>query len=232
MIFGSVQRKIALVWRKNGPEISALFSGKMPQFIWSSGVKGIGDEMPVFVFHQVTPDHLEKQFQYLTSNEYKTLTADELQEAVCNYTEKENFIAITFDDAAWSFWAYAFPLLKKYKLKSILFVSPGLISEDPAIYPNLDDVWEGRCSTDDVSNRGKTQTLCTWRELVIMHESGNVDIQSHSVTHARIPISGRVMDFLHPDFDSGSFGNVGMPVSSLDDPKYPERQNVCPATVH
>jgi hypothetical protein len=57
-----------------------------------------------------------------------------------------------------------------------------------------------------------------------MHASGAVDIQSHSATHALVPISPRVVDFLRPDFDTNPFGNVNVPLSVLDDPRQPERR--------
>lgn len=55
-----------------------------------------------------------------------------------------------------------------------------------------------------------------------MHESGIVDIQSHSLTHARIPVSPQVVDFLHPNFDV-QLCRMGIPISSKDDPIRPER---------
>jgi hypothetical protein len=212
-------------YEKNFPDIKELITGRMPYFIYrSKNTKADHHEIPVFVFHQVDPDHLEKQFRFIKSNGYQTLAADDLAEAVGGHKNEERFIAITFDDATWSFWAYAFPLLRKYKIQAILFVSPALIPEDETHYPNLEDYWKGGCRIDEIFRRGKDQPLCTWRELVKMHNSGNVDIQSHSLTHSRVPISNKVEGFFSPDFDVGSFGNIKIPVSSLDDPKYPERK--------
>lgn len=212
-------------YEKNVPDLMAFLTGKMPHFIYQSKWSNSNyHEIPVFVFHQVVPGYLEKQLLYFKSNGYRTLTADALEEAVCGRTKEERLVAITFDDAAWTFWAYAFPLLQKYKFQAILFVSPGIIPEDPIKYPNLNDVWQDTCTLNDVSKRGNIQPLCTWRELDIMHRSGNVDIQSHSLTHSYVPVSQRLVDFLHPNFDVGTFGNVKIPVLSLDDPKLPERK--------
>ena len=212
-------------YEKNFSDIKEFITGRMPYFIYrSKNTSANHDEIPVFVFHQVEPDHLEKQFRFIKSNGYQTLAADALAEAVRWLKNEERFIAITFDDATWTFWAYAYPLLRKYKMQAILFVSPALIPEDETHYPNLEDFWKGGCSFDKISRRGKVQPLCTWRELVKMHDSGNVDIQSHSLTHSRVPISNKVEGFFSPDFDVGSFGNVKIPVSSLDESKYPERK--------
>lgn len=224
MIFGSMRRKIVTVWRKNGPEIYAICSGKIPRFIRASGDNDTGDEVPVFVFHHVDHEYFEEQLQYIKSNNYKTLDADGLERAIRSSAHKERLIALTFDDAVWSFWAYAFPLLQKYELQAVLFVSPGIISDDSTRYPNLKDVWDRKCSLEDLVERSRKQPLCTWKELSLMHQSGNVDIQSHSMTHALVPVSNSVEGFISPGFNAGSFGNVRVPVSSLDNPKKPARE--------
>jgi peptidoglycan/xylan/chitin deacetylase (PgdA/CDA1 family) len=69
------------------------------------------DEIPVFVFHEVAPRRLETQLLYLRSNGYCTLDADELEAAAKGGIRKEREVALTFDDATWTFWMYAYPLL-------------------------------------------------------------------------------------------------------------------------
>lgn len=49
-----------------------------------------------------------------------------------------------------------------------------------------------------------------------MHESGVVDVQSHSLTHVRVPVSPRILDFVHPGFDP-YYGNFDIPLSVLDE---------------
>jgi peptidoglycan/xylan/chitin deacetylase (PgdA/CDA1 family) len=216
----SIKRSI----EKNLPEIRTLITGKMPKFIYDAGEAAFRDnELPVFVFHQVVPEYFEKQLQYIKSNNYRTLSADDLEREIRSSPNNERTIGLTFDDAVWSFWAYAFPLLQKYEMQAILFVSPGITSDDSTEYPSLKDVWDGRCSLEDIVERGREQPLCTWKELTEMHQSGNVDVQSHSMTHALVPVSNSIEGFISPGFKAGSFGNVRVPISSLDDPRNPER---------
>ncbi len=202
----------------------ALLTGQMPSFVTQrEGTFPLG-EVPVFVFHAVEPTRLEAKFLYLQTNNYRTLDADELEAACREGVRKGREVALTFDDATWTFWAYAFPLLKKYGLRSVLFAIPGIVPDDSTPYPNLEDVCAGRRTEEELEGRGKIQPLCTWRELSIMHESGIVDVQSHSLTHARVPVSSHLVDFLHPDFDTDFYGNVNVPISSLDIPEKPERK--------
>jgi hypothetical protein len=208
---------------KNGPEVRALLTGGMPAFVTRSTVS---DRVPVFFFHGVEPALFEAQLRYLRANGYRTLDADELEARLRGETGRGagREVALTFDDATWTFWAYAFPLLQRYQARAILFAIAGLVPEDPTDYPSLDEVWAGRCTVDGLRGRGVVQPLCTWRELEALHASGIVDIQSHSLTHSLVPVSARVRDFVHPAFDAGLYANADLPLSSLDDPERPERR--------
>jgi peptidoglycan/xylan/chitin deacetylase (PgdA/CDA1 family) len=213
--------RVRQAWRKNGPEIKALLSGRMPAFARGGRVVA---QVPVFTFHEVEPAQFEAQLTYLRANGYRSLDADQLEDALRTGGHADGAVALTFDDANWTFWAVAFPLLRRYGFQAILFAIPGLVPDDPTHYPNLDDVWAGRCPLSELQARATVQPLCTWRELAVMAESGLVDIQSHSLTHSRIAVSPRVVDFLRPDFDTYLFGNANVPVSVSDHPERPERR--------
>jgi peptidoglycan/xylan/chitin deacetylase (PgdA/CDA1 family) len=207
-----------------GLRIKAVLTGDMRAFFTRVTAAPCSGEVPVFLFHAVKPAQLDIQLRYLQVNGYCTVDADALETIVRMSPRNERAIALTFDDATWTFWAYAFPLLKRYGFRAILFVIPGIVPDDLEHYPNLDDVWSGDCTMADVENRGRIQPLCTWRELRTMHDSGMVDIQSHSLFHSRVAISPRLVDCLYPGFDTDFYGNVNVPISSLDDPHYPSRK--------
>jgi peptidoglycan/xylan/chitin deacetylase (PgdA/CDA1 family) len=222
-MMGKVVRHLGRSFEKNAPEIKAFLTGQMPSFVTQRRGSTLLGEVPVLVFHDVEPEILDTQLLYLRSNGYRTLDAEALQVAAQGSMSKRRQVALTFDDATWTFWAYAYPLLKKHDFRAILFVIPGIVPEDSTVYPGLEDVWDGRYSRGDLDRRGKIQPLCTWRELAIMHGSGIVDVQSHSLTHARVPVSPRLVDFLHPGFDT-YISNLNVPISALDDPEHPERR--------
>lgn len=211
------RRRLSRIVEKNGEEIRALFEGRMPRFVLGSGVAD--GEVPVFVFHDVTPDAFGEQLRFLVENGYRTIDAGTL----VSERRPARGVVLTFDDATWTFAAYAFPLLRRYGCRAVLFVIPGLVPDDATRYPSLDDVDTGGVTLDAVSARGARQPMCTRRELLAMHASGLVDIQSHSLTHQRVPVSPSVVDFLHPGFDADTYGNVRIPVSVLDDPGAPVR---------
>jgi hypothetical protein len=204
-----IRERVRQSWRKNRPEILALCSGRLRCLLSAP--------LPAFVFHSVEPKRFEDQLRFLTKNAYSTVTGERLLEILQGKAEKPSKnVVLTFDDATGSFWATAYPLLKKYGFQAILFAIPGLVPKDTQHYPNLDDVWEGRANTSDILQRESMQPLCTWRELQLMHESGVVDIQSHSMTHSRVFVKPELVDFLHPDFDTDFYGNVNIPVTQSD----------------
>ena len=220
------QRKLDTIWQKNGEKISAILTGNMPYSLKGSPPQqNTKTEIPVFCFHSVEPKRFEKQLQFLATNGYSTVDSDSLFEILkegCG--NKHKTVALTFDDATGSFWVTAFPLLKKYGFKAILFAIPGLVPEDNQIYPNLEDVWAGRTTFEEIAHREHVQPLCTWSELLAMHRSGIVDIQSHSLTHSRINISPKVVDFIHPRFDTYFYENINVPISRYDNIERPLRQ--------
>ena len=219
---GKLLRHFGRLYEKHVDEAKALLSRQLPSFISRDVVSQHLKAIPVFVFHDVEPERLDRQLSYLCSNGYRSLNANDLvKECDLDITKKPR-VALTFDDATWTFWTYAFPLLKKYDLCATLFVIAGIVPEDDAVYPTLEDFWAGRCTQGDLAKRKRIQPLCTWKELAAMHESGIVDIQSHSTTHARIPISPVIVDFLHTNF-STYYCNLNVPISSLDNPSQPER---------
>ncbi|MCB0165120.1 MAG: polysaccharide deacetylase family protein [Anaerolineae bacterium] len=218
------RRKIESIWTKNGAEFQAAINGTLPRFFSASTPDEVENEIPVFCFHSVEPDLFEQQLRYLADNGYRTVNSDTLTNAIRGKTsDTARSVALTFDDATGSFWAVAFPLLKKYGFSAILFVIPGLVPDVDHAYPTLEDVWQGRASYEDVANRENIQPLCTWPELLAMHRSGLVDMQAHSLTHARINISPTVVDFIHPDFDPYFFNNIAIPVPINDSVEQPER---------
>jgi hypothetical protein len=213
---------------KNGAELRAFLTGSFPRYLTTHKFDDLQGEVPVFVFHSVQPGRFEAQLKYLVENDYSTLDADELLDATLAGKASQRKVALTFDDATASAWTVAHPLLKKYGLQGILFAIPGLVPEPNTCSPTLEDVWKGQADLDEVMARERSpdrrQQLCTWPELQAMQAAKSFDIQAHSMTHARIHISPRVVDFLHPGFDTYFFHNVNIPVSSTEQTENPERE--------
>jgi hypothetical protein len=152
-----------------------LATGCYPAFLFGGSV---GDQLPVFHFHEVTEDWLEPRLRYLVENGYHTVTCDEIQRLViAGVRPGGQAVALTFDDAWSSAWSVAMPLLKKYSLRAIVFAIPGRIADD-----------------------GRHSPFVSWSELGEMHASGVFDVQSHTRSHEMIFCSDVVVDFVTPAF--------------------------------
>lgn len=151
--------------KKNGPELHALFTNGLPTFLTARNPKPLQNEIPVFCYHIVFKDAFQRDLQFLADNAYKTINADELTNWLTGQTDLEaKTVVLTFDDGAVNFYRIAYPALQAYQQKAVLFVSPAL----------------HRAAAQETATDNRP---CTWEELREMHQSGLVDIQSHTLEH-------------------------------------------------
>ncbi len=144
--------------------------------------------IPVLLYHNIadvfpendlllniSPARFEQHMDMLAKKGYHTIDFAQYQA----WLEKkaslpENPIIITFDDGYLSNYTYAYPVIKKYGMKSTIFVITSRMGENGTTYPHF-----------------------TWEQAKIMQESGIVDIQSHTHTHQlmnRIAISDAIFE--------------------------------------
>ena len=168
-----------------------LATGCYPSFLFGGSTDKI---LPVFHFHDVTPRYLEPYLTYLTESGYQTVTS----EAIADFALKgvhpgSNRVALAFDDAWLSLWTVAFPLLKKYSLSAIAYVSPGRVPDADRPRPALQNSG-GQLSAGDA------ERFASWPELKALHESGIVDIQAHTYGHSTVFCDDKVTGFVTPDY--------------------------------
>ena len=196
---------------------SSIFYYRRPEFF----IRNINEDdlgIPVFTYHSIanenTPDSVKasafyKHLEYLIDNDYKTLNANEFyQHIVNNKTIPKKSVVITFDDGRASLWTTAFPIIRKFGVKVICFLTPQDMLDqgtrlciEPDDLPSID---ENHSLLDvDLSNN----PLINWEETQKMYSSGLVDFQSHTYGHKKIYISGKIVDFINPDFNYGIMGD-------------------------
>lgn len=127
--------------------------------------------IPVLMYHSIaphpkskfrmTPERFENDLQTMVRKGYMPITATDLRQAYEKGTSlPARPILITLDDGYQDSYTYALPLLKKYRAKATIFVITNTISRYPA--------------------------YLKWPEIKKMEQSGLVDIESHTVTHANL----------------------------------------------
>jgi hypothetical protein len=184
-----ISRLIKRIYAKNRHEVMGLLLRRYPAFILSDHCEH-PTGIPAFVFHEVSAETFVPMLQFLADNQYATLTADDYVE--CRLKQEKNKareVLLTFDDGHKSLYTHAFPALKKFGLKAVAYIVPGMIPDN------------------GYSDNGK-ETVCNWNEIREMHESGVIDFQSHSMYHHSISSSNQVVDFVSPRMRPSLFDDV------------------------
>jgi peptidoglycan/xylan/chitin deacetylase (PgdA/CDA1 family) len=167
---------------------------------------------PVFYYHSVAPAlfdnwilkfltiklaNFERQMAYLKDRNMRSIFMDEwlrIRRGQQAATGRE--VCLTFDDGLLDNWVYVYPVAKKFGQRFTIFVSPECIEPRRGVRPTLEDVWNGACKPEELEGLG----YVTWDELKIMQESGVVDVQSHTMTHAKYVSSPALRGFYYGGF--------------------------------
>lgn len=206
--FQSFYNKLRKGYKKNYREYFALKNRLYPQFVFDDNIKSINDEIPVFTLHSVNPIKFEEQLKFLSVNGYSTLKADEFYQCLIGEKKiEERTILLTFDDGWKNFYTVVYPLLTKYNFAAICFIIPSLISEKVSADLASKDFDQKNFQ----SIIPDSKELCSWKEINEMHKNGIIDFQSHSLNHCLIYTSDKIVDFLHPKFDSYAM-NLDVPL--------------------
>ncbi|MEH6550810.1 MAG: polysaccharide deacetylase family protein [Pseudomonadales bacterium] len=158
----------------NGPEgstgqvVAVPLSPVNQGSIYTNGYRTI----PILCYHQFTAEdtttqrlevsakEFDKQMQYLKSNDFTVLKFSDLEDIYDGRRPiPDKAVVITIDDGYKSVYDVAFPILQKYNIHSTLFAYTDFMGGSSAL---------------------------SWQQLKSIRESGIMDIQSHSKTHASL----------------------------------------------
>lgn len=186
---------IAQVWT----DVKNFATFAYPSFV--TGGDKTPEEIPVFSFHDVAPEKLNDQLEYLASNGYGTITSAEYVERG-GKTNGERVVLLTIDDGRASLWNVAYPLLKKYGLRAVAFIPSG----------EMLDAISARAPTMSTAV-GEGDVLCTWTEVSAMRDA--IDFQSHSLYHWMMFIGPEVACFFTPKIRDG-WARIDLPIPQRD----------------
>ena len=138
------------------------------------GVNASANHIPVLLYHDVqyeyapdravitvTPSRFEEHVATLLNNGYTPISFEDAYNASNGrFTMPEKPVIISFDDGYDTNYKYAFPIIKKYGVKTTIFVVVGTVGQV-------------------IGNNGHF----TWEQAREMQNSGLVSIQSHTYSH-------------------------------------------------
>ncbi len=175
----------------------------------------VAPERPEWLWkHLITPvDLFEGQMRLLKRKGWNTITLSQLYAHMKDDAPlPEKPVVLTFDDGYLDNWVYAFPVLKKYGHRAVVWMSTDFIDPAGNARPTMEDVWDGKISPGDLPAGG----FLSWAEMRKMEESGVIEIQSHAKTHTWYYSGPEIIDYHRP---AGADGYQPQPWLSW---------NVCP----
>jgi len=157
--------------------------------------------IPVLMYHHinpndgdmitVTPEAFEEHLRSIKKGGYKTLGLNELMGFMDGtFRCDKKTLVITFDDGYLDNFIYAFPLLKKYNQRAVIFAVTDWL--DGATNAPIDEAglaeYKKKPPTHNetkslVQEGSFSKAVMNWDMAREMHESGLVEIASHTATH-------------------------------------------------
>lgn len=159
--------------------------------------------MPVLMYHHVspnkgdmitvTPEAFEGQLRHIKDAGYRAVGADELLAFMeGGISAEKKCVALTFDDGYLDNYLFAFPLLKAYGIKAIIFVVTNWVEAASGV-----DATAKMAAKEECLKRAPTHAECKrfikegmshravldWSMLKEMAGSGLVEVYSHTATH-------------------------------------------------
>jgi len=152
--------------------------------------------VPVLMYHhiapdrEVTPPEFELQLRHLQTGGWNTITLSEMADHLSGKKPLSGKnVMLTFDDGYADNWVWAYPLLKKYAMNAVVFLTTCRIGEGP-----VRPLHEG-CLDTRTAERVPDGFL-RWDEVRAMSEEGVFEIGSHTHTHKNFDKAARYPDIV------------------------------------
>jgi peptidoglycan/xylan/chitin deacetylase (PgdA/CDA1 family) len=152
--------------------------------------------IPVGMYHHVNRnagDHItvsvenfRRQMEWLRREKYETLDAAAYLAALYGkYRPARRCFVITFDDAWLDVYQHAFPILKSFGHKFIVFVVSNWTEQATrSSAAGRDGVFPPHAfARERVAAGLAAEVICAWRHLREMQESGLASIENHTASH-------------------------------------------------
>lgn len=144
--------------------------------------------VPVLLYHHVSDDRevtlrdFDSHLKLLADRGYRTIRLKDMLEHLLGRREAPaRSVMITFDDGYADNWVCAFPLLKKYSMNAVIFVTTGSIDTAGSVVRPTTE--QGAAPVGTLLNERGPSGFMSWAELKTMTASGLIEVGSHTHTH-------------------------------------------------
>jgi len=143
----------------------------------------------------------------ILKNYFNIITLDDVLEYLeTGKSPEKTSVVISFDDGYLDNYVYAYPILKKYRLKATIFPITSRILKQDIVRPTLQDYWEGKVKKGELHKpltmaeansefleKGYSYDFLSVEELNRMKDIFN--IEGHGKIHAKVFSKEEVIDF-------------------------------------
>lgn len=131
----------------------------------------------------VSPEHFRDQMRALAEAGWQTAGCAELAGFLAGRPLPGKQVVLTFDDGYLDNYVHAFPVLKEFGLKAVIFLVSDWIGDG---VPRPDgDCPDHRACKRRIASGDADSVILRWSEIREMQASGLVEFQSHTHTHTR-----------------------------------------------
>ncbi|MCH2101252.1 MAG: polysaccharide deacetylase family protein [Planctomycetes bacterium] len=158
----------------------------------------VGDHgLPGDMRHLTTsPEVLEGALRWLKKRGFVSVTQQQLFGHLAHgKTISDPAVLLAFDDGYLDNWVWVKPLLEKYGMRGVIYVTSEFIESGKSVRLDAGHLWRGSVTRDALPGLG----YCNSAELRAMAQSGVLELGSHLITHSWLPTSGKILDFHRPD---------------------------------
>jgi peptidoglycan/xylan/chitin deacetylase (PgdA/CDA1 family) len=155
--------------------------------------------IPVLMYHHVNPagsfinvmpQTFELQMRYLKEKGFTALHAGEFSGILSGKAAAPRKpVMITFDDGWLDNWVFAYPVLKRYGMKAVVFLITSRVSQEEKRRRSDEGRTEAlpthRESAAIVESGRADEVMLSWDEVTAMKDSGLIEFHSHTHTHQR-----------------------------------------------
>ena len=166
----------------------------VPVMSWHS----VGDHgLPGDMRHLTTsPEVLEGALRWLQKRGFETVTQQQLFDHLAHGAPiAQRAVLLAFDDGYLDNWVWVHPLLAKYGMRGVIFITRDFVEAGDATRPTAEACWAGETPRPQLPGLG----YCNPAELRALATAGTLELGSHLTTHSWLPTGGEILDFHRPD---------------------------------
>ncbi len=200
--------------------------------------------LPVLMYHYISrkvdgiampPETFEQQVRTLTRAGYRAVGLDEAVEYFASGKPLPGRCCLlSFDDGFLDNYVHAWPILKKYGQKGVVFAVAGKMETASTPRPTLEDIWEGKIQEaklpqvdaedepDELGLPRRRDLFINWEEARLVEASGAMHLAAHSFKHRRVFAGPAFEGFFEPGPRRHTFDRIeGLVPWGL--PRFPTR---------